>query len=257
MKRYEIAPGTPVDLRRWDPRDVSATPETKAQGKRELRRTSQHLEALQEHLFAEHARALLVVLQGMDTAGKDGVIRHVFEAANPQGVRVASFKQPSSTELDHDYLWRIHRQAPARGFITIFNRSHYEDVLVVRVHRTISGEECEQRYRQINDFERMLVEEGTAILKFFLHVSKDEQKQRLTERLAKRRKHWKFSFGDLRERALWDDYAAAYTELLERTSTRVAPWYVVPADRKWYRNLIVAKIIVATLERVRGSASGA
>jgi PPK2 family polyphosphate:nucleotide phosphotransferase len=248
MKRYELEPGQKVDLAKWDPDDVSATGDTKDEAKAELARTSQRLGELQELLFAEHRHKVLVVLQGMDTSGKDGVIKHVFEGVNPQGVRVASFKEPSSTELDHDYLWRVHREVPGRGEIAIFNRSHYEDVLVVRVHGAISRKECERRYRQIAEFERMLVEEGTTLLKFFLHVGKDEQKARLRARLADPNKHWKFSYTDLRERALWDLYVEAYEELLERTTTDAARWHVVPANKKWYRNLVVADRIVSTLE---------
>jgi len=187
----------------------------------------------------------------MDTSGKDGVIRHVFEGVNPQGVRVASFKEPSTSELAHDYLWRVHHEVPGRGEIAIFNRSHYEDVLVVRVHGKISREECERRFEQINDFERMLVEEGTTVLKFFLNIGKDEQKERLAARLSDPRKHWKFSYSDVRERALWDDYHRAYVDLLEKTSTDAAPWYVVPANRKWYRNLVVARLIVSALEDLK------
>jgi PPK2 family polyphosphate:nucleotide phosphotransferase len=248
MKHYRIEPGSRVDLAKMDADDVSAVTDTKDEAKADREHASRRLEELQEVLFAEHIHKVLIVLQGMDTSGKDAVIRHVFEGVNPQGVSVASFKEPSSTELDHDYLWRVHHEAPGRGRITIFNRSHYEDVLVVRVHGKISSEECERRYRQINDFERMLVEEGTTVLKFFLHVSKGEQKKRLHERLSEPNKLWKFSYSDVRERALWDDYVRAYTELLEKTTTAVAPWWIVPADRKWYRNLVVLRLIVSALE---------
>ena len=248
MKHYKIKPGAKIDLGKLEADDDSAIRETKDEGKAELEDTSRRLEELQELLFAEHLHKVLIVLQGMDTSGKDGVIRHVFEGVNPQGVGVASFKEPSTTELDHDYLWRVHQEVPRRGEMVIFNRSHYEDVLVVRVHGRISLEECEHRYRQINDFERMLIEEGTTILKFFLHVSKDEQKARLAARLADPRKHWKFSYSDVKERALWDDYVTAYQALLAKTSTDVAPWHVVPANKKWYRNLVVAKLIVSALE---------
>jgi PPK2 family polyphosphate:nucleotide phosphotransferase len=248
MTTYAIKPGSKVQLSKWDPDDASATSDTKSEGKSELEKMRTSLETLQETLFAQHKHKLLIVLQGMDTAGKDGVIRHVFEGVNPQGVRVAAFKEPSSTELDHDYLWRIHREVPAKGEITLFNRSHYEDVLVVRVHGQITSAECDQRYRQINDFERMLVEEGTTILKFFLHVGKDEQKKRLSDRLSDPRKHWKLSYSDVKERALWEDYVKAYEEMLEKTSTDAAPWQVIPANKKWYRNLLVAKSIVSTLE---------
>jgi PPK2 family polyphosphate:nucleotide phosphotransferase len=246
MKRYRIKPGTKVDLGDFDPYDTSAV-DGKEGAKEELEATRERLEALQELLFAEHVHKVLIVLQGMDTSGKDGVIRHVFDGVNPQGVSVASFKEPTPRELDHDYLWRIHRRTPGRGEITIFNRSHYEDVLIVRVHGKISDEDCERRYRQINAFERTLAEEGTTILKFFLHVSRDEQKKRLSARLSDPEKHWKFNYTDVRERAFWDDYTRAYTELLTSTSTADAPWYVIPANKKWYRNVVVSKIIVSAL----------
>jgi PPK2 family polyphosphate:nucleotide phosphotransferase len=246
MKRYRIKPGTKVDLGDFDPDDTSAV-DGKEGAKEELEATRERLEALQELLFAEHVHKVLIVLQGMDTSGKDGVIRHVFDGVNPQGVSVASFKEPTPRELDHDYLWRIHRRTPGRGEITIFNRSHYEDVLIVRVHGKISDEDCERRYRQINAFERTLAEEGTTILKFFLHVSRDEQKKRLSARLSDPEKHWKFNYTDVRERAFWDDYTRAYTELLTSTSTADAPWYVIPANKKWYRNVVVSKIIVSAL----------
>jgi PPK2 family polyphosphate:nucleotide phosphotransferase len=184
----------------------------------------------------------------MDTSGKDGVIRHVFEGVNPQGVRVASFKVPTLEELDHDYLWRVHKQTPGRGEIVIFNRSHYEDVLVVRVHALVPEERWKRRYQQINDFERTLAEEGTILLKFFLHIDQDEQKERLQERLDDPNKHWKFNIGDLKERKLWDEYTRAYEDVLSKTSTRVAPWYIVPSNYKWYRNLVIARVLVDTLE---------
>ncbi len=246
MKRYKIKPGTKVDLEEFAPDDTSAV-DSKDDAKAELETARERLEALQELLFAEHVHKVLIVLQGMDTSGKDGVIRHVFDGVNPQGVNVASFKQPTPGELDHDYLWRIHRRVPGRGEIMIFNRSHYEDVLIVRVHGNISDEDTERRYRQINEFERMLVEEGTTILKFFLHVSRDEQKKRLSARLSDPTKHWKFSYTDVRERAFWNDYTRAYTELLGSTSTADAPWYVIPANKKWYRNVVISKIIVSAL----------
>ena len=253
MKRYQVRPGTRFEWAHADPDDVSGAAESKLEAKEELAHRLQRLEELQELLFAEHRHKLLVVLQGMDTAGKDGVIRHVFSGVNPQGVRVASFKAPSSTELDHDYLWRVHHEVPGRGEIALFNRSHYEDVLVVRVHGGISAEECERRYRQINEFERMLVEEGVTLLKFYLNVSRGEQKKRLAERLSDPRKHWKFDYGDLRERALWKEYERAYAELLEKTSTEFAPWYVIPANHKGYRNLVVAQLLVSTLEDLQMS----
>jgi PPK2 family polyphosphate:nucleotide phosphotransferase len=247
MDRYRVAPGTTVRLADHDPRDTAAFDLGKGAGKQRLREVNGRLEALQELMYAEGKRRVLVVLQATDTGGKDGVIRHVFDGVNPQGVKVASFKVPTPRELAHDYLWRVHPHVPGDGEITIFNRSHYEDVLVVRVHSLVPEERWRRRYDHINAFERMLAEEGTTILKFFLHISKEEQAERLRERLEDPAKHWKFSLGDLDERERWSDYAAAFEEMLSRTSTEWAPWYVVPADRKWYRNLVVGSVITETL----------
>ena len=199
-------------------------------------------------MYAEQKHKVLVVLQGMDTSGKDGVIRHVFEGVNPQGVKVASFKVPTPEELAHDYLWRIHKQTPGKGELVIFNRSHYEDVLVVRVHDLVEKDVWSRRYDQINHFERMLADEGTIILKFFLHISLDEQKKRLQDRLDNPDKHWKFSVGDLKERKLWSEYVKAYEDVLQKTSTEWAPWYLVPANHKWYRDLVIGTILVDTLK---------
>ena len=247
MSRYQIAPGMTVDLDDHDPRDL-AMAANKDAGRKLLSRLNERLEALQEVLYAEGRHRVLVVLQATDTGGKDGTIRHVFDGTNPQGVKVASFKVPTPRERAHDYLWRVHDKVPGNGEITVFNRSHYEDVLVVRVHGLVKEERWTRRYRQINEFERMLVEEGTTIVKFFLNISKDEQKERLQARLDDPTKHWKFSLGDLEERALWDDYRRAFEAVLSRTSTEWAAWHVVPADRKWYRNLVVASTLVETLE---------
>jgi PPK2 family polyphosphate:nucleotide phosphotransferase len=225
----------------------------KNEAKEALEALTGELEALQELLYAERKHKLLVVLQGMDTSGKDGTIRHVFEGVNPQGVRVASFKVPTPIELDHDYLWRVHLQTPGRGEVVIFNRSHYEDVLVVRVHQLVPEEVWKRRYDQINAFERLLADEGTTILKFFLHISLDEQKRRLQERLDDPTKHWKFATGDLAERKLWSAYQEAYEDALGKTSTEWAPWYIVPADRKWFRNLVIASVIVETLKGLKMS----
>ncbi|MGI9487231.1 MAG: polyphosphate kinase 2 family protein [Geminicoccaceae bacterium] len=205
---------------------------------------------LQNRLYAEGKRALLIVIQATDTGGKDSTIRKVLGPINPQGVRVTSFKAPSSIELAHDYLWRIHQAVPAKGMIGVFNRSHYEDVLIVRVHGLAPKEAIEKRYDQINDFERHLNENGVTILKFFLHISKDEQKERLQARLDDPSKHWKFNPGDLEEREHWDDYQDAFEIALNRCSTRHAPWFVIPADRKWYRNAVIARIIRHTLEEL-------
>lgn len=247
MKRYRVEPGTLVNLSDRNPSDDSAFEGDKSDAKERLSELNQELEKLQELLYAEHRHKVLIVLQAMDSGGKDGTIRHVFEGVNPQGVRVASFKVPSSVEMDHDYLWRVHKQVPGRGEVVIFNRSHYEDVLVVRVHNLVPQDIWASRYAQINDFERLLVEEGTTILKFFLHIDKDEQKERLQARLDEPHKRWKFNTGDLKERKLWPEYERAYGDVLSKTSTTWAPWYIVPANRKWYRNLVVANIIVDTL----------
>ncbi len=248
MDIYRVKPGTQVDLSQWAPDDKALFDKGKSEGKKAMDKLNRRLEALQELLYAEGKRKVLIVLQAMDTGGKDGVIRWVFDRVNPQGVKVASFKTPTSEELAHDYLWRIHKHTPGKGEIVIFNRSHYEDVLVVRVHNLVPPEVWGRRYAHINDFERMLAEEGTTILKFFLHISMDEQKERLQARLDEPDKRWKFSVGDLGERALWDDYMRAYETVLSETSTEWAPWYIVPANRKWYRNLVISDVLVETLE---------
>lgn len=213
-----------------------------------LDRVLERLGELQQMFYADGRHALLIVLQGRDASGKDGVIRTVFGAWNPQGVRVTSFKVPTPLELGHDYLWRIHSQVPEKGMIGIFNRSHYEDVLVVRVHELVPREVWSQRYDQINEFERTLAENGVVILKFFLHVSRDEQRDRLIERVENETKNWKFSAGDLDERARWNEYTAAYRDALQKCSTVWAPWYVVPADKNKARNYLVARRLVTTLE---------
>lgn len=248
MDRYRIKPGSRVDLSQQDPNDKSAFPGGKREGRQQLLELNQRLEELQELLYAEHKQKVLIVLQAMDTGGKDGTIRHVFEGVNPQGVRVASFKKPTPEELDHDFLWRVYKQVPARGEIVIFNRSHYEDVLVVRVHGLAPKDLWSKRYDHINDFERILADQGTTILKFFLHIDIHEQKERLQARLDEPKKHWKFNPQDLEERKLWPKYIAAYEDAISKTSTDWAPWYVVPANRKWYRNLVVGTVIVETLQ---------
>jgi PPK2 family polyphosphate:nucleotide phosphotransferase len=251
MNQYLVEPGSKVDLSRWDPNDQGAFRGDKEKALAQVAEMNQKLEALQEILYAGHTHRLLVVLQGMDTSGKDGVIRHVFEGVNPQGVRVANFKVPTPAELDHDFLWRVHQQVPGAGELVIFNRSHYEDVLVVRVHQLVTPEVCRQRFQQINAFERLLAESGTTLLKFFLYIDLDEQKQRLQARLDDPTKQWKFNVGDLKERKLWADYMEAYREVLENTSTAFAPWYVVPANHKWYRDLLISTILIQTLEGLR------
>jgi PPK2 family polyphosphate:nucleotide phosphotransferase len=220
----------------------------KPHAQRQLEKLHARLADAQELLYAENKRALLIVLQAMDAGGKDGTIRHVMNSINPQGCRVTSFKVPTAEELAHDFLWRIHKAVPRRGEIGIFNRSHYEDVLVVRVHDLVPKEVWSRRYDQINDFEAALAAGGVRILKFFLHISRDEQLQRFRERLSDRRKHWKISPDDFKERPYWKKYMRAYSDALGRCSTRHAPWFIIPANRKWFRNLAVSRIIVQTLE---------
>ena len=248
--RYRVDPGTRLDLSRFDAGDSSAFPGGKGEVKEVFQKLNGRLEELQEMLWATSRHKVLVVLQGMDTSGKDGTIRHVFDGVNPLGVRVASFKAPTPEELDHDFLWRVHPEVPGRGELVIFNRSHYEDVLAVRVRELAPPEVWKARYDQINDFERLLSETGTTILKFFLHIDQKEQKERLQARLDDPTKRWKFRKGDLEDRKLWKEYTEAYEEALSRTSTKHAPWYVVPANKKWYRNLVVATILVDALEKL-------
>lgn len=250
MDIYRIAPGKDVDLSAWDPRDNRGFDGDKSAGKDVLKMLNKRLEDLQELLYAEGKHKILMVLQAMDSGGKDGVIRHVFDGVNPQGVKVANFKKPTPEELAHDYLWRVHQHTPARGEITIFNRSHYEDVLVVRVLDLAPPAVWQRRYEHINAFERMLADEGVTILKFYLHISKEEQRERFQDRLDEPDKRWKFNPNDLKTRALWDDYMAAYAAMLSKTSTPWAPWYLVPADRKWYRNLVVGTVLVHTLQNL-------
>jgi PPK2 family polyphosphate:nucleotide phosphotransferase len=206
------------------------------------------LSVLQYLLYAEGKRSVLVVLQGIDAGGKDGTIRNVMSRMNPQGVDVTAFKVPEGAEKRHDYLWRVHNAVPANGEIGIFNRSHYEDVLVVRVHNLVPKQVWRKRYQQINDFERMLADNGTTIIKFFLLISKEEQKRRFEERLQDKTKNWKFSPADIEERKFWDDYMAAFEDAIGKCSTPWAPWYVIPADKKWYRNLAVSEILLQTME---------
>jgi PPK2 family polyphosphate:nucleotide phosphotransferase len=250
MEKFKIKPGDKVKLADFDPNDSGEFKGSKEEGLAAIQKLTGELENLQERLYSEGKHKLLVVLQGMDTSGKDGTIRAVFQGVNPQGVRVASFKVPTPEELAHDYLWRVHKQTPGKGEIVIFNRSHYEDVLVVRVHKIVPESVWRARFEQINAFERLLVEEGTTILKFFLHIDLDEQKNRLLERLNVPEKQWKFNPGDLDERALWKDYQAAYQDVLEKTSTDWAPWYVVPANKNWHRNLFISSVLVETLKKM-------
>ena len=242
-------PGSSVRLSAIDPGETHG--HTREDADAELDAGLERLTDLQDRIWAEGRRRILVVLQGMDAAGKDGTIRHVMGAFNPQGCRVSSFKVPTEVELAHDYLWRVHQQVPRSGEIVIFNRSHYEDVLVVRVHDLVPRTTWKRRYDHINAFERLLVDEGTTILKFFLYIDRDEQRERFQARLDDPTKHWKFRLGDLEERKRWDDYVAAYEEVLERCSTPDAPWYVVPSNHKWFRNLAVAEILADTLEALK------
>ena len=246
-KKYLVKPGRNIELKDFDPNDTSEFDDKKKEGQKAFLKINKEIEALQELLFAEGKQRLLVILQAMDTGGKDGVIRKVFEGVNPQGVRVAPFKTPSILELAHDYLWRIHQQTPKKGEIVIFNRSQYEDVLAVRVLNLKPQEVWSKRYHHINEFERLLVDEGTVILKFYLNINLEEQAERFLDRLQEPDKHWKFNPGDLDDRKLWDDYMQAYEDMLNKTSTNWAPWYVIPSNKKWYRNLLIATIVRDTL----------
>lgn len=245
---HRVRPGEAVDLSTVPTRESAGFDGDKADGKELARQQVVRLGELQELLHASKGAKLLVVLQGMDTAGKDSTTRRVFSEVSPYGVRVWSFGRPSELELAHEYLWRVSARTPAAGEIAIFNRSHYEDVLVVRVHGLVPEDRWRRRYRHLVDFEQRLVDEGTVVRKFFLHLSHDEQRERLQDRVDDPTKHWKFAAGDLAERARWHDYRAAYEEMLARTSTDAAPWYVVPADRKWLRDLVVASVLVEALE---------
>jgi PPK2 family polyphosphate:nucleotide phosphotransferase len=247
--RYRVEPGERPRLSDIDPADTASYDDPE-QAREELASLVEQIADLQARLYAEEQRAVLVVLQGIDAAGKDSTVAHVFRGTNPQGVRVFSFKEPSNEELAHDFLWRYHQHTPAYGMIHVYNRSHYEDVLVVRVKGLVEEERWRARYESINDFERMLDRERTTILKFFLHISKDAQLDRFQERLEREDKHYKFSSNDVRERRNWDAYQEAYEEALCNTSTEWAPWHVIPSDHKWFRNLAVARIVAATLNEM-------
>jgi PPK2 family polyphosphate:nucleotide phosphotransferase len=247
IQELQVKPGTTVKLSKFD------TSSTHGAGKKSecadlLEKNLRRMYELQELLYADRRYALLIVLQALDAGGKDGTIRHVMSGVNPQGCDVVSFKVPSVEESEHDFLWRIHKAAPRRGDIGIFNRSHYEDVLVTRVHKLVPKEVWSKRYEQINAFERILVENNVHILKFFLHISRDEQKQRFEQRIHDPAKNWKISLADFNERKYWSEYTKAYEEALAKTSTEWAPWYVIPSDKKWYRNFAVSSLIVHALE---------
>ncbi|TFW00610.1 polyphosphate kinase 2 family protein [Oxalobacteraceae bacterium OM1] len=248
-KQFRAAP----DLK-LDDRDAGATPLLSGDKEADAQRLNDlalEIAQLQDVFYAEHRRKLLVILQGMDTSGKDGTVKGVFGRIDPLGIRTVAFKAPGTLEKEHDYLWRIHREVPGQGEIVIFNRSHYEDVLITRVHEWIDADEVKRRYAQIRDFERMLVETGTTVLKFFLHISKDEQKERLEKRLENPDKHWKFDPVDLQERRFWDSYQQLYEKAIRETNTDAAPWYVIPADSKPHRNLAIAAIVLDTLQDMK------
>ena len=247
IKHYRIKPEKHVNLHDYKAGDTGDY-KKEADAAERTEHLIQKLDVLQERLYAEGRRSVLIVLQGIDTCGKDGTIRHVMRGINPQGCLVTSFKAPTPQEKAHDFLWRAHAACPPRGYISIFNRSHYEDVLITRVHGWITDKEAEHRLRQIHDFEKMLTKNGTRILKFFLHISKDEQKKRLLERMDNPEKRWKFNADDLKERGHWKAYQKAQAEAMAATSTEESPWFVVPANHKWYRNLVVADRVVHALE---------
>jgi PPK2 family polyphosphate:nucleotide phosphotransferase len=249
-KKFRVAPGSRVRLKDFDPQFADQH-QTKKSAQLKIERLQQKMDELQYRLYAEQKRSLLICLQALDAGGKDGVVRHVLGAMNPQGCRAVSFKQPSSEELAHDFLWRVEPQAPRRGEVVVFNRSQYEDVLIVRVHDLVPKKVWSQRYELINDFERRLVASGTHILKFFLHISKQEQLRRFKQRLDDPARRWKISEADYTERAYWARYEKAYEAALGKCSTADAPWFVIPSDHKWFRDLAIAEIIVSTMENLR------
>lgn len=251
LERYWVKPGSKVDLTAIDPHEKTLFDgKGREEAAEQFRELQFRLQDMQKALYAQNKHRILVVMQAMDTGGKDGCIKHVFSHIDPQGIHVRSFKKPSEEELSYDFLWRVHSKVPHRGQLVIFNRSHYEDIIAVRVKKLFPDEVWKRRQRHVVEFERMLAEEGTTIVKIFLHISKEEQKKRLEARLANPVKHWKFNPDDLADRKRWDDFMAAYEDVMAKTSTECAPWFVVPADRKWYRNLCVARIMVDTLAKL-------
>ena len=246
-KRFLVPPGTNVKVADYDPDDTTGVAD-KQDAEDKLLKLRKNLSDLQLVLYAEHKHALLVVLQALDAGGKDGTIRHIFTGVNPQGCNVTAFKVPTPEESDHDFLWRVHKAVPPVGMIGIFNRSHYESVLVERVHNLVPKDVWKKRYGQINAFEEMLSENRVRILKFFLNISKDEQKRRIEARVHKKSKNWKMNMDDLKEREHWDDYQAAFAEAIGKCSTSYAPWYIVPADKKWFRNVVISQVIVNCLK---------
>ena len=247
---WKVDEGSKVNLKEYDPNYTAELADHDA-AKNELEDLGNELNDLQELLAAAQHHSMLVVLQGMDTSGKDGTIRHVFSHVNPQGCYVHAFKEPTAEELAHDFLWRVHKATPGKGQMGIFNRSHYEDVLVARVHNLVPEKVWNQRYAEINHFEKVLANSKTIILKFFLHISSDEQERRLLEREKDKDKAWKLSVSDWTERKYWDDYQQAYEDALSRCSTDAAPWYIVPSNHKWFRNLAVAQMLVHTMRKYK------
>jgi PPK2 family polyphosphate:nucleotide phosphotransferase len=246
IEKLQAAPGAKFKIAKWKADDTHGI--SKGHADKACPTHIEKLTGLHDLLYAEQKRALLVVLQGMDAAGKDGTIKHVMSGVNPQGCTVTPFKQPSALESIHDFLWRIHAAVPPRGAIGIFNRSHYEDVLIARVHKLVPADVWKKRYAEINEFEKILTDNGVYILKFFLHMSADEQKKRFEERMTDPRKNWKISAADFKEREYWDQYQEAYQDAIAKCSTKYAPWYVIPSDHKWFRNFAVGEVVVKTLE---------
>lgn len=249
LERYWVKPGSKVDFGKIASGEKTLFDgDGKTEFEPQFKILQEQLQDLQKRLYAQNKHRILVVMQAMDTGGKDGCIKHVFSHIDPQGIHVRSFKKPSEEELSYDFLWRVHSKVPHRGQLVIFNRSHYEDIIAVRVKKLFPAEVWKRRQQHVIDFERMLAEEGTTIVKIFLHISKDEQKRRLESRLENPNKHWKFNPDDLADRARWDDFMDAYQDVIGKTATEFAPWFIVPADRKWYRNLCVARIMLDTMK---------
>ena len=244
MKEFRVAPGSKVNLTRWDPNDTGAFPGvTKDSHAALLEQTREEMRLLQTRLMASRAHKVLIVLQAMDAGGKDGTVRNAFFGLNPGGISVAAFKPPTSHELDHDFLWRIHRRVPGRGEIVIFNRSHYEDIVAVKIKKLAPREVWERRFEHIVNFEKLLSDEGTLILKFYLHIDQAEQKERLKDRLIQPSKHWKIDPSDIEDCRMWDEFAEVYENVMQRTSTDIAPWFIIPSNKKWFRNLAVATVV--------------
>jgi PPK2 family polyphosphate:nucleotide phosphotransferase len=249
MNTHQLTPGNPIQLNEINP-DGKDFHDDRDSAEEEFRNLREEFIEFQQRLYAEDKHKLLIVFQAMDAGGKDSAIRKAFKGVNPQGVQVTSFKGPSHEELQHDFLWRIHKAVPSKGMIGVFNRSHYEDVLIVRVDNLVPESVWRPRYELINNFEKMLHTTGTTILKFYLHISKDEQKERFQDRVDESDKNWKFSFEDLEKRKQWDDYMVVYEEMLNETTTEFAPWYVIPSNQKWYRDIALMKVIVGMLRRL-------